>query len=253
MVVTDGSQLDEAEVRQIHALRLALMRLRSDVDPDTDYVDVAAFVRKARYVVRALTPRGELRACFVLRSTERDILGRRCIVLLPEFGYAVPNLRGGQVARMFTRVMFQIRTLNWNRDIFIAGCGYPHSYNTFATAYDGAFHTLASKDIPALDRAVLEDFLREKLGRDDIGAGLLRVNVLHVEIEPRHLERLQRSRFYHEYVAQNPRWQDGYTLGFVVRADWRTLMASIWLRFFRPKHGEKPNAPSTSVSFRSSK
>jgi len=220
-----GSQLSEQDIADIYALRISIAPRRSDVDAQSDYNGVHAFIRKSQYVsLTRDTDTRQLKACFVVYYALRPIDGKNCTVVEPEYGYATPDLRGGHIAKLFARILLRIKLRFWYRPIYIVGCGYPHSYISFARHYAGSFFTLASADIPPFERAILVDFLQRKTQSTEPPTGLLRVAVLHSETSEEHIQRLQRAPQYADYLAQNPHWQEGYTLGFVVRVGWRTLL-----------------------------
>ncbi len=221
-----GSQLTKEDIAQMYALRLSIAALREDVNEGEDFASVSKFIKKSQYVSLSKdSETGELKACFVVFYTVRQIQGKACTVVEPEYGYAVPALRGGHIAQLFARTLLRIKLRFWFRPIYIVGCGYPHSYISFSRNYAGSFFTLTSADIPAFERAVLVDFLQRKTGQSEVGAGLLRLNVVHTETHADNLERLSRAPQYADYLAQNPQWQEGYTLGFVVRVSWWTIFS----------------------------
>lgn len=223
-----GAGLSEEDLKNCYALRLSIVALKPETDPAVDFEKFTAFVRKSQFV-EYLTDNGQIKAFFVTYFSEQLIQGQNCLVIEPEYGFAHPDYRKGTYVRMtFARIVRNLKLRYWYKPIYIVGCAYPHSFIAFNRLFEGDFWTLESSNISDLDKAILINFLTRKTGKIDIASGIIQVPTLHKERTPEHISILKQNPFYTTYCAQNPDWEKGQTLAFVVRISWWVLLKSVF-------------------------
>ncbi len=225
-----GADLSQETLTALCALRLSIVQLKPEIDIEQDFKKFCAFIRKSQYVNYAVE-KGEIQAFFVTYYSQQCINRRKTIVVEPEFGFVRPAYRQNPfVKKAFAAVIRKIKLRYWYKPIFIVGSAYPHSFIAFMRQFAHNLWLLNSVDIAVFDKTILTDFLQRKTGKTAIDTGIVAVPTIHSEQNPEHLARLQKSPFYKTYLAENPNWQKGWTLAFIVRISWWALLKAIFKR-----------------------
>ena len=223
-----GSEVSLALIQEMCALRLSIVYHKPSTDKDEDFEGFAAFLRKSQYV-DYLIENGKVQAFFVTYYHVLEINGKSTVVVEPEFAFTAPQYRGGKYGRFaLAKVLFKIKLKFWYKSIYMVVAGYPHSFLLIARFFGEDFYTLSSKNIATYEKYILTDFLQRKTGKAEVGAGLIEVPCLHTERSPEHLAKLAEHPYYQWYTEQNPNWQEGYTLGFIVRFSWWLLISNLF-------------------------
>jgi len=226
-----GAAVSTELMQQLCALRLSIVQLKPDINPQEDFEKFAAFVRQCQYVDYAIDNH-QIQAFFVLYHSQQQINGQRVIVLEPEFGFVSPEYRQENfVQKAFSKILKQLKIKYWYKPIYIVGCAYPHSFVSFMKQFEGNTWTLQNHKIPTQLKSILTNFLERKTGNLAITDGIVAVPTLHNEQTPAHLARLNKNPYYQSYMQQNPDWVKGYTLAFITQVSWWALLKG----FFKGK------------------
>jgi hypothetical protein len=228
VTVTHGRTLSPDALRELSDFRRSIMTMKPDVDLDADFGRFRGFVTRCPIVMCVRDEGGALRGSFVVRWIEGERGGRPWRLVLPEYGFFHPSLRGSPAFPWAAlRAMAAHPNVLRGRDVFIGGVGYP----TGVLALEGLFAPVQFLSDPHLDddaRHHLERVVTEIAGpRFDAATGRVCMPTLPPRPSARWFRRMAARPTLARYQAQCPDWLDGYALPCVVRVDPRGVVGAL--------------------------
>lgn len=242
----DGAALDDAAVHALWRLRLEFMRLKPDVDESADRAAFAAIVRESRTVGVFRTDEG-LQGFATFRHRPAIVAGSRVVFVLPTYGFVRPGFRGHPLSVVLAAAAIARVALAFPRHRIVAvESWYPLSYLVVAPKNPGMW-SLSTPGISAWQRAVLRHAIDAFwAARFDPQTGVVRLNTLPPPAEFAHASawRADTQRVFAAYVAENPRWAEGFALpaavelGPAVAIHFARALARRALRFVQRRRSE---------------
>lgn len=226
---SEGTALDEPAIRELYAFRLSIMRLKPHVSPEKDFAKFSAWVRQGRRVVRMRDSRGRLGGLLVPLVYDGSWQSQRARVVVPEYAYLVPELRGrAWCTLVWARSLFPLLYARGVR-VFLGGLAYP----TGTLALDrfmGPVWLHGEPQAPAESAQVLEWIVSHVAGDSwEPASRTVDMNTLPSQPTERWLARSQGRELYRRYIARCPRWQEGYTLPCVCEfSSAKALRTGLW-------------------------
>jgi hypothetical protein len=227
--ITGGAELDEPAIRELWSFRLSIMRLKPHVPPEEDFAKFASLCRQARRVLRLRDSQGRLGNSLVPLVYDASFQSERFRLVIPEYIYAVPELRGRAVATWaWARSMVPLLYAPGVR-VFLGGIGYP----TGVLALDrfmGPLWLYGEPQAPAQARQVLEWIVSNVAGESwDPVSQQVDMNTIPSQPTEAWRARSQRRELYRRYVERCPWWQEGRTVPCVCEySTGKILKAVLW-------------------------
>lgn len=247
----DGADLDEAAVDALWRLRLEFMRLKPDVDETVDRTEFGAIVRECRSVGVFRTTDG-IQGFATFRHRPAIVEGSRVVFVLPTYGFVRPDHRGHPLLVVLAAAAIARVALAFPRHRMVAvEVWYPLSYLLVAPKNPGLW-SLSTPGISAWQRAALRHAIDAFwASRFDAHTGVVRLNTLPPPAEFAHggAWRAETQRVFAAYVAENPRWAEGFALpaavelGPSVAIRFAHALARRALRFVQRRRSEPAAAP----------
>jgi hypothetical protein len=230
-----GDTVTNELINQLYALRLSIVQLKPTIDAQQDFVLFSSFIKNAQCVDYIIEDE-QVQAFSATHYAPQNIAGKTAIVVEPEFVFVNPQYRKGNFTQLsFSQLIRRLKLKYWYTPIYTLGCAYPHSFVAFVRYFHENVWTLNDPNISDYHKQILVNFLQRKMGKVDIGNGIVEVPTLHHEQSPDHIARLQKNEHYAAYVQQNPNWAQGYTLGFITKISWWSLIKGILRGKAKPK------------------
>jgi len=210
--LTDGAALDEPAIRELWSFRLSIMRLKPHVSPEKDFAKFASHCREARRVMRLRDGSGQLGGSLVPLVHDWSSQSERFRLVIPEYAYLVPELRGRAVASWaWARSVFPLLYPPGVR-VFLGGMGYPTGVLALDSSM-GPVWLYGEPQVPAQAAQVLEWIVSQLAGGSwDPVSQQVDMNTLPSQPTEAWLARSQRRELYRRYVERCPRWQEGRTV-----------------------------------------
>lgn len=210
----DGADLAEAAIDALWRLRLEFMRLKPDVEEAVDRAEFGAIVRECRSVGVFRTADG-IQGFAAFRHRPAIVEGSRVVFVLPTYGFVRPRHRGHPLFVVLSAAALARVALAFPRHRMIAvEAWYPLSY-LLAALNNPDMWSLSTPGISAWQRAVLRRAIETFwASRFDAHTGVVRLNTLPPPAELAHGGpwRDETQRVFATYVAENPRWAEGFGL-----------------------------------------
>ncbi|MFO0625998.1 MAG: hypothetical protein U0325_10315 [Polyangiales bacterium] len=216
--IDDGRLLPRAEVDEMQTFRRSIMRMKPEVDLDLDHARFSSFVTRCPLVMRARCREGVLRGTFVARWVEGESEGRKWRLVLPEYGFFHPTLRGtGAVPFAIARTIVAAPGIFVGRELLLGGVFYP----TGLLALEGVFGAPQFADDPTLDpveRDCVARVIDEIAGpRFDPATGRVTMPTRPPPPSARWFTRMERRATFRAYTGRCPNWLDGHALPGLLR------------------------------------
>jgi len=226
--LSDGRRLGGDALREMSDFRRSIMRMKPEVDLDADFERFAAFITRCPIVMRARDRDGALRGTFVVRWIDGVRDGRRWRLVLPEYAFFHPSLRGSPALPWAVlRALCSRLDVLVGHDVYLGGVAYP----TGVLALDGIFgpaRFLSDPDLDAPTRESLERIVAEIAGaRFDAATGRVNMPTRPPRPGPRWFERMAARPIFARYEARCPEWLDGYALPCVFRVEARGVADAV--------------------------
>ncbi len=222
--LTDGSELGEPAIRELWSFRLSIMRLKPHVPPERDFERFARHCWDARRILRLRDERGVLCGMAVPLVYDGTFQGEQYRLVVPEYFYLTPELRGRAVA-LWAWVRSLV-PLTWKRGthIFLGGTGYPAGALTL-DRFLGPVWLYGDAQVPPLASQVLGWIVTHMAGDGWDSAGhQVVMDTLPPPPSEWWLARNQERGLYRRYVERCPQWQEGRTLPLVTQfSTWKVV------------------------------
>jgi len=207
--LVDPRTLDETTVRAMWRLRLRFMRLREEVDPEDDFARYAKVVRSSILALLLRDMEGEVRATMVVGACERSFRGRRFVWVRPEYGFIDPAYRGGALLLLMCgSAIGHCRRLFPDLPAHVVSIAWPSGFIAYNMLAD--MQILGNPGLPPWEQGMLH-MLAEEMGGERWDAEQERMWMPVIPAFPlRRPKRAQALEAYHEYLARNPEWEQGY-------------------------------------------
>jgi hypothetical protein len=222
--LTDGAALDEPSIRELWAFQLSLLRLKPHVSPEEEFERFNADCRGARRVLRIRDGSGRLCGSVVPLVYEGSFESERFRLVVPEYIYLAPQLRGRvAVSWVWARCLIPLMLLRGAR-VFVGGIGFPAG-TLLLERFGGHVWLYGDPGVPPLAAHVLEriiGYLAE--GGWDPDSRQMNTPVVPPPSTEAWLARSQKRALYRRYVERCPRWQEGWALPVVTEySSWKLV------------------------------
>lgn len=193
-------------------LRLALIDLKPEVDPEQDRQKFTRLTRDAELVVRFFSAPRQLQGLFLLWTLDGIHEGTKYRYLALEYGYIAPAWRGHPTV-LLTYLFTFTSHLDWRHPRtrhFTGGIGYPVGVIAL-TQSGGDLLLYGAKDLDPLEREVLEHVMRFFAPEGfDPHTGAVWLPTLPRPLTERFIARTRHSPQLAAYLEANPHWASGF-------------------------------------------
>jgi hypothetical protein len=234
VTISNGASLDEHAIRELWSFQLSILRLKPHVSPEKDFEEFASLCRQGQRILRIWGEHGQLCGSIVPLLYDGSFQGQPYRLLVPEFFFLTPEVRGRTVAiRAWARCLFPLLVPKRGVRLFVGGIGYPDGALTL-DRFMGPVWLYGDSSAPPLASHVL-DWIVEHMADKDWDPHSQQVHLTTVPPSPTELwlARNQRNALYRRYVERCPRWQEGWALPQVTEFSASKLASSISQRFLR--------------------
>jgi hypothetical protein len=208
---TAPGELTGLELRAMWSLRLSLLPLRPEIDPETDFAKFCSFVSRAH--VARLCDGDRPMAMFCYQTEDGELAGTRYRMAAFEYGFVAEPARGHPgVALCYLTQLVGCRSLAPGVRNYFLGCGYPRSFVLLERAlpqlrFDG------EPELDALERHLIERFVERHVGANyDHARRLVRLPTSPPPLDPSYRERYCDDPILRRYEARAPDWERSYAL-----------------------------------------
>jgi hypothetical protein len=228
LTLTPGVALDEPAIRELWSFRLSIMRLKPHVSPEKDFEKFASHCRQGQRILRLRNESGQLCGSVVPRVYEGTFQTERFRLVVPEYFYLTPELRGSAaVPWAWARCLAPLVYSRGVR-VFLGGIGYPTGALTL-DRFLGPVWLYGEPQAPPLASSVLEWIVTHLAGSSwDAARCQVDMGTLPPTPTTAWLARSQRREFYRRYVERCPQWQEGRTVPCVTEySSWKLAQAAL--------------------------
>jgi hypothetical protein len=217
--IAEPGELSEDDIRALWRLRLSLLPLKPEVEPERDFSGFSGFVAHA-HVGRLLDAGGRPHAMFCYQTEDGSFAGVRYRMAAFEYGFVSVAARGHPgVALVLGRLLLRCRSYRPSVRNYFVGCGYPRSFMLLERAlpcvrFDG------EPELDALERRLVARFVTRFVG-SKYDATRRRVTL---PTRPQPLDADYRARYrdnpiLRRYEQRLPDWEQGLALIGISRLD----------------------------------
>jgi hypothetical protein len=212
-------ELSEGEVRALWQLRLSLLPLKPEVEPERDFANFSRFVSHA-HVGRLLDARGRPHAMFCYQTEEGSFADVRYHMAAFEYGFVSVPARGHPgIVIIYAALLLGCRSYRPGVRNYFVGCGYPRSF----VLLDRVLHDLrfdGEPELDALERHLVSRFIARHVG-DKYDAARQRavLPTLPQPLDASYRARYRDNPILRRYEQRLPDWEWGLALIGISRLD----------------------------------
>jgi len=213
----EGSDLDEALLREIWELRLTMLTLTRTREEDWDYFH-AFTTRENAAILAFLDSDGAVKGFFTIHYIPVEHLGRRGLLMYSKYFYFHKDYRGHYKTMIAPWVLLPRAIARYGlRRMYFVTSAFPQSYVSLSRT-SGNVVTLQDEAVTPWQEAALRTFAADIFGEDwsdELGL-VMNQNVADSEGLPKSAEAASLAR---KYERLNPHWREGYSIPLIFAVD----------------------------------
>lgn len=212
-------ELSETDIRALWRLRLSLLPLKPEVEPERDFASFSGFVAHA-HVGRLLDRVGRPHAMFCYQTEEGGFAGVRYRMAAFEYGFVSLAARGHPgIALTLGRMLLRCRSYRPGVRNYFVGCGYPRSFMLLERALPGV-HFDGEPELDALERHLVARFVTRFVGpKYDATRKRVTLPTVPQPLDADYRARHRDDAILRRYEQRLPDWQQGLALIGISRLD----------------------------------
>lgn len=217
--VRPPGSLTTPEIRELWRLRLSLLALKPEVDPEQDFESFARFIR-ACHVGRVYDEEGRVVATMSYARLDGQFEGQRWCLANYEYAFIEPHMRS-HPAIVAMYIMLFYGCLSWRPGVrnFLCFVGYPKTVLTYAKRVP-ELKLDADPSLDALELHLIERYIERLVQeRFDPDRRVVWMPTIPPRMSSEWLARNAEDPLLASYLERSPRWQEGEALIAISRLD----------------------------------
>jgi hypothetical protein len=217
--IAEPGELSEDDIRALWRLRLSLLPLKPEVEPERDFTGFSGFVAHA-HVGRLTDAQGRPHAMFCYRTEDGGFAGTCYRMAAFEYGFVAVAARGHPgIAIILGRLLLRCRSYEPGVRNYFVGCGYPRSFMLLDHAlpsvrFDG------EPELDALERHLVARFVTRFVGpKYDAAHAQVVLPTLPQPLGADYRARHRDNAILRRYEQRLPDWEQGLALIGISRLD----------------------------------